>query len=98
MPATPAPGRAPSSNGPCSTIAHGLREPAREFQREFQRRPTSLRFAVSHLTPHAKELPMSRIIVERNFETPQSDADMAQVADRERPCLGLYSVQWKRSL
>jgi len=41
---------------------------------------------------------MSRIIVERNFETPQSDADMAKVADRERPCLGIYNVQWKRSL
>lgn len=41
---------------------------------------------------------MSRIIVERNFAEPQSDSDMAQVADRERPCLGIYKVQWKRSL
>ncbi|HZE91284.1 MAG TPA: nickel-binding protein [Rhizobacter sp.] len=41
---------------------------------------------------------MSRIIVERNFDTPQSDADLAKVADRERPCLGIYNVQWKRSL
>lgn len=41
---------------------------------------------------------MSRIIVERNFDTPQSDADMGKVADRERPCLGIYNVQWKRSL
>lgn len=41
---------------------------------------------------------MTRIIVERNFETPQSDADMAKVADRERPCLEVYQVQWKRSL
>ena len=41
---------------------------------------------------------MSRIIVERNFDTPQSDTDMAAVADRERPCLGIYNVQWKRSL
>ena len=41
---------------------------------------------------------MSRIIVERNFDTPQSDSDMATVADRERPCLGIYNVQWKRSL
>jgi Protein of unknown function (DUF4242) len=41
---------------------------------------------------------MSRIIVERNFATPPSDADMAAVADRERPCLGIYNVQWKRSL
>ena len=41
---------------------------------------------------------MPRIIVERSFETPPSDADMAAVADRERPCLGIYNVQWKRSL
>ena len=27
---------------------------------------------------------MSRIVVERNFETPQTDADMQAVADRER--------------
>lgn len=41
---------------------------------------------------------MSRIIVERNFDTPQSDDEMSKVADRERPCLGIYNVQWKRSL
>jgi len=41
---------------------------------------------------------MSRIIVERNFDTPQSDDDMKIVADRERPCLGIYDVTWKRSL
>ena len=41
---------------------------------------------------------MPRIIVERSFETPPSDADLAAVADRERPCLGVYDVQWKRSL
>jgi hypothetical protein len=41
---------------------------------------------------------MSRIIVERNFETPQSDADMKAVADRERPCLEVYNVAWKRCL
>jgi hypothetical protein len=41
---------------------------------------------------------MARIVVERSFSTPQSDADMAVVADRERPCLGIYNVQWKRSL
>ena len=41
---------------------------------------------------------MPRIIVERTFETPQSDADLSAVADRERPCLGVYNVQWKRSL
>ncbi len=29
---------------------------------------------------------------------PQSDADMAAVANRERPCLEIYGVTWKRSL
>jgi hypothetical protein len=41
---------------------------------------------------------MARIVVERNFETPQSDEDMKIVADRERPCLAAYNVIWKRSL
>ena len=41
---------------------------------------------------------MSRIIVERSFDTPQSDADMMAVADRERPCLAAYQATWKRSL
>lgn len=41
---------------------------------------------------------MSRIIVERSFDTPQSDDDMKTVADRERPCLAEYNVTWKRSL
>ena len=41
---------------------------------------------------------MPRIIVERNFDTPQSDADMQAVADRERPCLAAYDAAWKRSL
>jgi hypothetical protein len=41
---------------------------------------------------------MSRIVVERSFETPQSDADMKAVADRERPCLAAYNAAWKRSL
>lgn len=41
---------------------------------------------------------MARIVVERNFETPQSDADMKVVADQERPCLAAYNVTWKRSL
>jgi hypothetical protein len=41
---------------------------------------------------------MSRIVVERTFETPQSDADMAAVASREWPCLEVYGVSWKRSL
>jgi hypothetical protein len=41
---------------------------------------------------------MTRIVVERSFDTPQSDADMMIVADRERPCLAAYQVSWKRSL
>ena len=41
---------------------------------------------------------MPRIVVERNFATPQSDADMEAVADRERPCLEVYGVAWRRSL
>lgn len=41
---------------------------------------------------------MARIVVERSFETPQSDADMKIVADQERPCLAAYDVAWKRSL
>lgn len=39
-----------------------------------------------------------RIVVERSFDTPQSDADMMRVADRERPCLAAYQANWKRSL
>lgn len=41
---------------------------------------------------------MSRIVVERSFEVPQSDADMSAVADRERPCLAAYQATWRRSL
>ena len=41
---------------------------------------------------------MPRIVVERNFTVPQSEADMKAVADRERPCLGIYNVAWRRSL
>ena len=41
---------------------------------------------------------MSRIVVERNFTVPQSETDMKAVADRERPCLGIYNVVWRRSL
>ena len=48
--------------------------------------------------PNETECSMSRIVVERNFAVPQSDADMKAVADRERPCLGIYNVAWRRSL
>ena len=41
---------------------------------------------------------MSRIVVERSFDTPQSDEDMKRVADRERPCLAAYQATWKRSM
>ncbi len=37
-------------------------------------------------------------VVERSFDTPQSDADMQIVADRERPCLAAYQATWKRSV
>jgi hypothetical protein len=39
-----------------------------------------------------------RIVVERSFDTPQSDADMQRVADRERPCLAAYQATWRRSV
>jgi hypothetical protein len=47
-----------------------------------------------------EEIRMSllRIVVERNFDTPQSDADMKLVADRERPCLAAFQATWKRSV
>jgi hypothetical protein len=41
---------------------------------------------------------MNRIIVERTFQTPQSDADLAAGGTRERPCLDMYNVAWRRSL
>lgn len=43
-------------------------------------------------------MPQYRIVVERSFDTPQSDADMMLVADRERPCLAAYEAKWKRSM
>jgi len=41
---------------------------------------------------------MERIIVERNFDTPQSDDDLTAGGIRERPCLAMYNVTWRRSL
>ncbi len=41
---------------------------------------------------------MPRIVVERSFDTPQSDEAMQLVADQERPCLAAYQARWKRSL
>lgn len=39
-----------------------------------------------------------RIVVERSFDTPQSDAEMRLVADRERPCLAAHQATWRRSV
>lgn len=41
---------------------------------------------------------MPRIVIERSFDTPQTDEDMRRVADQERPCLSAYQATWKRSL
>lgn len=41
---------------------------------------------------------MQRIVIERTFDTPQTDDDMKAVADRERPCLAAYQAAWKRSV
>lgn len=37
-------------------------------------------------------------MVERSFDTPQTDEIMQAVADRERPCLAAYHATWKRTL
>lgn len=41
---------------------------------------------------------MPAIIVERTFATPPSEEDLAAAGIRERPCLAMYHVRWKRSL
>ena len=41
---------------------------------------------------------MSLIVVERTFEQPPSDADLTAAAIREKPCLALYGVAWRRSI
>jgi hypothetical protein len=41
---------------------------------------------------------MPVIIVERTFEQPPSDADLSAAGIRERPCLDLYGVAWRRSV
>lgn len=41
---------------------------------------------------------MARIVIERSFDTPQTDEIMQAVADRERPCLAAYNATWKRTL
>jgi hypothetical protein len=41
---------------------------------------------------------MLRIIVERTFDRPPSDDDLTAAGMRERPCLDLYGVAWRRSV
>jgi hypothetical protein len=41
---------------------------------------------------------MLHIVVERTFETPQSDQELSEGGRRERPCLDVYGVIWRRSL
>lgn len=41
---------------------------------------------------------MSIIVVERTFERPPSDADLTAASIREKPCLTLYGVTWRRSI
>jgi len=41
---------------------------------------------------------MASIIVERTFASPPSDEDLTAAGIRERPCLAMYGVAWKRSL
>jgi len=41
---------------------------------------------------------MASIIVERTFASPPSEEDLTAAGIRERPCLALYGVAWKRSL
>lgn len=40
---------------------------------------------------------MTRIIVERNFDSPVTDAALKSVMDRMGPCLEIYKVKWVRS-
>jgi hypothetical protein len=41
---------------------------------------------------------MTRIIVERTFDTPPSDAELEAVAQRQQNCMDIYGVTWKRSI
>jgi hypothetical protein len=46
----------------------------------------------------AKGQDMPCIIVERTFDRPPSDDDLTAAGIRERPCLKLYGVAWRRSV
>lgn len=41
---------------------------------------------------------MSRIIVERTFQTPVTQEQLVSVSQRLSSCLDLYGVEWVRSL
>jgi hypothetical protein len=41
---------------------------------------------------------MACIIVERTFEHPPTEEDLTAAGIRERPCLEIYGVAWRRSL
>lgn len=41
---------------------------------------------------------MPCIIVERTFDRPPSEDDLTAAGIRERPCLELYGVAWRRSI
>lgn len=41
---------------------------------------------------------MGLIVVERSFEQPPSETDLATVAEREKKCKEIRSITWKRSV
>jgi hypothetical protein len=41
---------------------------------------------------------LQRIVVERSFDAPHTEADMMDVKGRMRPCLEAYQVVWKRTV
>ena len=41
---------------------------------------------------------MLRVIVERTFDRPPSEDDLTAAGIRERPCLDVYRVAWRRSV
>ncbi|HEU5293806.1 MAG TPA: DUF4242 domain-containing protein [Burkholderiaceae bacterium] len=41
---------------------------------------------------------LQRIVVERTFDAPHTEADMAAVKSRMRPCREAYGVSWKRTV
>ena len=41
---------------------------------------------------------MHRVIVERSFNTPHTEADMNAVGERMGPCMSAFQVTWKRTV